>query len=113
MCVKSIHIYARCSGILLPVVVAQRTTYKRNAASVNSTELLHTCYYTLGKKSKFIVANKSGETFAEKGGGRGARAAGAWGVASRIGWVLSVVGMISIESPLAHSRQNLEKELEL
>jgi len=50
---------------------------------VNSTELLHTCYYTLGKNSKFVVANKSEEAFTEKGGGRGARAAGAWGVASR------------------------------
>ena len=52
-------------------------------ASVNSTELIHTCYYTLGKNSKFVVASKSGEAFAEKGGGRGARPAGAWGVASR------------------------------
>ena len=54
--------------------------YKRNAASVNSTELLHTCYYTLGK---FVVANKSRVTFAEKGGGRGVCVAGAWGVANR------------------------------
>ena len=37
-----------------------------NAASVNSTELIHTCYYTLGKNGKFVVANKSGEAFAEK-----------------------------------------------
>ena len=37
---------------------------------------------------------------------------------AEIGWVLSVAGVVSIESPLAHSRQNLEKgkaiqELEL
>ena len=37
---------------------------------------------------------------------------------AEIGWVLSVAGVVSIESPLSHSRQNLEKgqaiqELEL
>jgi len=73
------------------------------------TELLHTCYHTLGKNSKFIVANKSGETFAEKGGGRGARAAGAWRVASRNRLGLSVAGMVSTESPLAHSKTELRK----
>ena len=31
---------------------------KRNAASVNSTELIHTCYFTLGMNSKFVVAKK-------------------------------------------------------
>ena len=49
--------------------------YKRNAASVNSS------IYTLGKNSKFVVAKKrrSVGRFAEKGGGRSARVAGAWG----------------------------------
>jgi len=32
--------------------------------------------YTLGKNSKFVVANKSGEAFAEKGGAGGRGAAG-------------------------------------
>jgi len=27
-----------------------------------------------------------------------------------IGWVLSVAGMVSIETPLTHSRQNLERK---
>ena len=31
----------------------------------------NTLSYTLGKNRKFVVANKSGEAFAEKGGGRG------------------------------------------
>ena len=29
---------------------------------------------------------------------------------AEIGWILSVAGMVSIESPLAHSRQNLERK---
>ena len=67
-------------------------------------------YYTLGKYSKFVVANKSGEAFAEKGGGRGARAAGAWGVASRkrLGLVRSGRGQFP-ESPLARSKTELRK----
>jgi len=28
---------------------------------------------------------------------------------AEIGWVLSVAGVVSIENPLTHSRQNLEK----
>jgi len=63
-------------------------------------------------KSKFSVAKKrrSVGRFAEKDGGRGERAA-AWGVLyvwlTEIGWVLSVAGMVSIGSPLAHSRTEL------
>ena len=61
--------------------------------------------------SKFVVAKKqrSVRQFAEKGRGRGARAA-AWGVwLTEIGWVLSVAGVVSIESPLAHSRTELTR----
>ena len=64
--------------------------------------------------SKFVVAKKrrSVRRFAEKGGGIGARAA-AWEILyvwlTEIGWVLSVAGVVSIESPLAHSRTELTR----
>ena len=80
---------------------SQRTL---NAASVNSTELIHTCYYTLGKNSKFVVA-KSGEAF--DGSLRRVEVEvrvrlelGEW--LTEIGWVLSLAGVVSVESPLAH-----------
>jgi len=80
---------------------------------LNSTELIHTCYYTLGKNSKFVVANKSGEASAERRVEVEVRMRlelGEW--LAEIGWVLSVVGVASIESPLTHSKTELRERRE-
>ena len=62
----------------------------------------------------FVVTNESREVLTEKGGagGRGVTGDGEW--LAEVGWVLSVAGMASIDSPgqSVHShipRQNLEK----
>ena len=72
--------------------------YKRYAASVISTELIHTCYYTLGKNSKFVVAKRcvcGGFSSTLSVANR-----------NRLGLVRSRCGF-HIESPLAHSRTEL------
>ena len=70
--------------------------------------------YTLGKNSMFVVANKSREAFAEKGGAGGRGVTGAWGVASRnrLGLVRSRRGFhreFRAVGPLAHSKTELRE----